>query len=353
MRKILTFLIMFSFIISFSCAARDTEKVYHPKEEILSNITNWCFHSPYCEMEIIGHTYMGKPIPLLKIGNPRGGSVMIDGSMHGSEDSGTEIIFKFTHWLLFSNDTRAQRILERNYALFIPIVNIDSTGRYNMRRENDDGTPVPFGVDLNRNFKTGWGESGSYDPLYDWPSAYLGSAPLSEPESQAVYNTLQKYLPQIYLNMHHGWDEWYSYAKLTETEEKVIHLYDVICDKEGITDRYTIRQGQIGGMAKADAEKFGSSAWICEVVHADDLSESYDDFINKYYPKNFPMFLAMFQAVELNQTTKMQNEAKPLRDTKISKTKPINPTHINAVSIIILIIVLAGGSAIGLQLVKR
>lgn len=56
------------------------------------------------------------------------------------------------------------------------------------------------GVDLNRNFPTGFG----YDATIVLPSysEYAGTAPLSEPESSALASVTQKYSPSFIINYH-------------------------------------------------------------------------------------------------------------------------------------------------------
>jgi carboxypeptidase T len=94
---------------------------------------------------------------------------------------------------LLKNRTTAQigNLLENRDIWIIPMVNPDgaeydiATGSYRMwrknRRNNGGGT---FGVDLNRNYGYGWGTGGSSNnPSSD---TYMGTAPFSEPETQAI-----------------------------------------------------------------------------------------------------------------------------------------------------------------------
>jgi hypothetical protein len=99
-----------------------------------------------------------------------------------------------------------------NRALWIvPVTNPDgyrytwSTNRLwrKNRRNNGNGT---FGVDLNRNWATGWGGSGSSGSTSS--DIYRGPSAFSEPETQAVRNLAQS-LPRI-----GGMIDFHSYSQL-------------------------------------------------------------------------------------------------------------------------------------------
>ena len=76
--------------------------------------------------EVIGHSVQNREILLFKIGNPNGGQVLIDASIHGNEHATTEALYYTLAWLLTSQEQDAQNILNNNYLLLIPIVNIES-----------------------------------------------------------------------------------------------------------------------------------------------------------------------------------------------------------------------------------
>ena len=144
-------------------------------------------HSTYMSYEVIGKSILGNDILLFKIGNPDGGAILFDGRMHGAEDAGTEGGYLFAKWILESGESEADKILRNNYVLIIPIVNVDSYYRSNMRSQYTlaDGTIIYCnGVNLNRNFVSGFGSSGLDDP--NDPYDYRGLYAASEPETQAV-----------------------------------------------------------------------------------------------------------------------------------------------------------------------
>ncbi len=102
-------------------------------------------------------------------------------------------IFKNLLQRYASGEERIVRLLNSRDIYVIPAVNPDglehdvSTGKYlfwrKNRSQNANGT---YGVDLNRNYGYRWGTGGSSkDPNSD---TYMGTAPFSEPETQAVRN---------------------------------------------------------------------------------------------------------------------------------------------------------------------
>jgi len=244
-------------------------------------------HASY---ESIGRTYEGRDIWIFKIGNPNGGRVLWDGCLHGWEDQGSEIEYLIAEWLLESGHETAKRILDRNYILFIPVVNMDSYERQNKNFES-----CSWGIDLNRNFYTGW---ISEEPNnYDYPGSYAGS----EPETQAIRNAFQTYRPDFYVNTHYGGGPWLGYHYLSNSTlvNSVIARINEISDQIGVTP-YTIRSVGSGGLAVSDAHSFGACAWLLETDGGDGCyshtAHSYEDVINIYFPKCLPIFIAMCEA---------------------------------------------------------
>lgn len=119
--------------------------------------------------------------------------VLLMGGIHGDEYASVSVVFK---WL---------RKLDRNHSgLFhwrvVPLLNPDGLLRRKSQRTNARG------VDLNRNF-----------PSLDWkaqtedywvrrtgrsPRRYPGPAPLSEPESQWLYDQIGEFRPTVIVAVH-------------------------------------------------------------------------------------------------------------------------------------------------------
>jgi len=282
---------------------RDKFKNYRSREETLEMYKNLFDRYNNATYEVIGQSLEGRDIWLFKVGNNtvNSGKVMIDGSTHGMEDSGTEICFLFAEWLLESNDSLALDILQNNLLLLIPILNMDNYGqaRQNKRRNyllEERLIEVPFGVDLNRNAPSGFGRSGSHNPNnnYEYRGLYAGS----EPETNAYINALDLYQPDIYVNSHTG-NEYLSNINPALKHDmfiKVMDYYDLFRKKNNIEYRYRVLERIRGGMIAHEAWSRNSSAWLVEFVHWDHLPADYVDFREIWYNRAFPFLLAISYA---------------------------------------------------------
>lgn len=241
----------------------------------------------------IGYTVNGFTLKVYKIGNPNGGKVLIDGCIHGKSWAASELLWIYVNWLL-AGSPEATRILERNYTLIVPCINVDVIwyGRPNANR-----------VDLNRNFETNW-ELGNPDPTaYD----YRGPAPLSEPETQAMRSLFERERPRIYLN-HHTWggDYWGGFGTPDQTafNNSVNNLYQELAQQRGVTP-YPYQSGGLGpGYATSDAAVFGgSNSFAIEVFKSGEydvyspppLSELQTYWFNRV----LAVYIAISQAVEI------------------------------------------------------
>ena len=122
--------------------------------------------------------------------------VLVIGAIHGDELSSAAVAF---HWIKLAEQMPAdspQTIAWR----FIPVLNPDGVMVQPPQRVNANG------VDLNRNFPTPnwerdakiyWEKRTSKDPRR-WP----GPKPLSEPESQFLYQQMQSFKPQLIVSIH-------------------------------------------------------------------------------------------------------------------------------------------------------
>ena len=280
--------------------ANRTSSVYTSREQMIAQWKELCdVHPQWASYESIGKSIKGKDIWLFKIGTPSGGRIMYDGQGHGSEDGGTELLFKFCKWLLESNEPLANHILRYNYHLIIPILNVDTTARQNMRRQYvlENGTiNVPYGVDLNRNGIYRWGQSGSVDPNdnYSYSGLYGGS----EPETMAYHNAAGEYRPDIYVNTHNGGEYMMHYSN-DPLEQNIKTLKSQYEQQYNITNPYPANQGGRGGYIAVDVDgSWGASGWLWEVTLWENLTPTLDEWLSLYYPRALPVLLAFAKAVE-------------------------------------------------------
>lgn len=248
---------------------------FHTKTEMNNLFKSLCAsHPTQASYVSIGKSVLEYDIWLFRFGNPNGSAVLWDGQMHGNEDYGSEILLLIAQWL-FSGDSAAQRILENNYILMIPVVNIDVWGRYNAHD-----------VNLNRNFETGWNKGAEHP----------GSSPYSEPETQALRNAFQDYNPDFYVNLHQGANGYFSYysgGNRTLVSEVTNRAKQIASDLGMSPYRVHLMDGT--GFAIGDAYSLANaSSWLAEVdpeyVHTD---VEWQRLVNTMYPKCLAMFIAM------------------------------------------------------------
>jgi hypothetical protein len=264
---------------------------FHPKDVLIGMFKMLCdSHPNVASYESVGRDSGGKDIWLFKIGNPSGGRVMWDGALHGNEDFGSEIIYFLTDWLLNSGDSYASRILQRNYVLFIPSV----LSRWD--RSNYNTAYCSYGVNLNRNFKTGWRLLSC-----DSTEAYSGPEPLSEVEARVLSAVWERFLPYYYVNLHQGSTtrSYYSGAQTSKCTQ-AISLMNSIAAELGITP-WTI--GTIGstGFSIGDAAAiYGAGSFLIELdpswSHND---ETWSRLVNEIFPKSKALFIAQCRICEV------------------------------------------------------
>lgn len=122
--------------------------------------------------------------------------VLVLGGIHGDEMSSTSLVF---HWMQLARTPPADMPHNVQWR-FIPSVNPDGLFAKVPKRVNARG------VDLNRNFPTPhwerdapnyWKQRTRSDPRR-WP----GSKPLSEPESNFVYQQMDSFKPHLIVSIH-------------------------------------------------------------------------------------------------------------------------------------------------------
>jgi len=124
---------------------------------------------------------------------PHAIKILMLGGIHGDEQTASAIVFK---WL---DNIQKNEVTEFHWKI-APVVNPDGLLAVKPRRVNARG------IDLNRNFPTPEWEKEA--PAY-WarvtrkdPRRYPGKVPISEPESRWVYDTIEKYKPDVIISVH-------------------------------------------------------------------------------------------------------------------------------------------------------
>jgi carboxypeptidase T len=172
---------------------------YHSYEELAADLGILQLLYPgLARMFTIGTTLENRKILALKISD----NVALDedepevlflGCHHAREWISVEVPLFLARYLLenYATNDRIRRIVNQSEVWVVPLVNPDGLEytihyyRYwrKNRRLNADGT---YGVDINRNYGYAWGYDNTGSSPEPASEIYRGSAPFSEPETQAV-----------------------------------------------------------------------------------------------------------------------------------------------------------------------
>jgi hypothetical protein len=162
-----------------------------PGDGIRATLSAWSAADTLIHVDSVGASYEGRPMLAVKIGPPDDApgrpNVLFMAAHHAREWISTAIALKLIRWLADS----ARPLVATHDVWVIPVENPDgyqysfTTDRYwrKNRRPNAGGS---VGVDPNRNYPAFWGfdeRGSSAAPLAE---TYRGTAPGSEPETQAV-----------------------------------------------------------------------------------------------------------------------------------------------------------------------
>ncbi len=132
---------------------------------------------------------------------------------HAREPAGMMALMYFMDYLLdrYGSDEEVTYLLNHRALYFVPVVNPDGYvynqqeypnggGQWRKnRRNNGNGW---YGVDLNRNYGYKWGYDDEGSSPYPFSDTYRGSAPFSEPETQAIRDFVQSQHFVLAINYH-------------------------------------------------------------------------------------------------------------------------------------------------------
>ena len=165
----------------------------------------------------VGTTIQGNAIDGMRITGPGDASnrpaIFFNGGQHAREWIGPMTVMYIADQLVtqYDFDPEIHEFVDKVVFYIVPVVNVDGyeytwdTNRLwrKNRRNNGNGT---FGVDLNRNWATGWGGAGSDSSTSS--DIYRGTAPFSEPETTAVRDFMLAH-PDIFYHI-----DFHSYSQL-------------------------------------------------------------------------------------------------------------------------------------------
>jgi len=246
-------------------------------------------------------------IILFKFGNLNGGTIMVDSYLHGNEFYGYQVLKSVFTWLLTSNDPQAQRILQNNNVLVVPVANYRwARTNYNVPSWMTTVDPTKdgnnCGVNLNRNFGPNWPTSLSTSNT----DSYSGTGVNSEPESQALINAWNKYQPRVYWNLHQGSS---PNTMCTARSDQAIQDANTIRSKLSSVQNqlgvsggwsFSVSSSYSNGFSKDGAATRGSAGFLTEVMSGWDATSSKKaDLENgNTFKQVKAMFIAMCQAAD-------------------------------------------------------
>lgn len=194
------------------------------------------------EVKSIGKTLEGRDIMAIKISDnaktdEKEPVVLVNAMHHAREVMTTEISTDMIDYLTSNYGTNAEvtNWVNNTEIWVIPMFNLDGNNKMwtedSMWRKN---TRDNFGVDLNRNYPTGWNTcngSSSYTGAQD----YRGTAPASEPETQAMMDFVASIKPVFNIS-YHSYSEIVIYPfgcrpKRTPTDQAVETIGSEIAKK--------------------------------------------------------------------------------------------------------------------------
>lgn len=329
MQRYTSCILFFVFYIS-PCCVHDSvsgelsrEKgTYRTHDELIEMFRDECERYPEAtSFGVIGKTTLQNDIWAFRIGNPEAPKIIIDGCLHGWEDLGSEISFLWIKWLLESKNPEAKRILENTCWIVIPVVNADTYDRGNMNRSVCSG-----GVDLNRNFLSGW----KYVPACEGPfGTSHGESAGSEKETQVMRAFMNANKPangrkHVYINTHYGGGPWIHYhgtdaGYYSDIRGRLLASWRSvnIILKNVPLERFlpeTARDPAPGG-AGGDAATFGFESFTVEVVQrscqngrkfgpidapcgeGSPVHPSFEEVQNELYPIWEPFYKAISESV--------------------------------------------------------
>jgi carboxypeptidase T len=193
----------------------DINGAYHNYNETNTLLRELAANYPgLAQVTTVGYSIEGRELNVIKISDnvsidEAEPNIFIIGCHHAREWISVEVPLLFAQYLLghYQDNPEVRRAVNGSQVYILPIQNPDglefSIHTYRMWRKNRryNGN-LGWGVDTNRNYGYMWGyddEGSSPDP---YSEVYRGSAPFSEPETQAVRQFLLAHPPAGTISYH-------------------------------------------------------------------------------------------------------------------------------------------------------
>jgi len=197
--------------------------VYHSFDEPITGIRAQlrsinATYSHIAQLKTVGHSIQKRPMLVMRLTNEKikedKPQVLFVGTHHAREWVATEVSMRLIKYLTanYGTDARVTDLLDSVEVWVMPVGNPDGyqytftnerLWRKNLRDNDGDGqVTLADGVDINRNFAAHWGlddEGSSPNPS---SATYRGTAPNSEPETQALVDFIKSQDFKFILSYH-------------------------------------------------------------------------------------------------------------------------------------------------------
>jgi len=267
MRIVLVALISLFFLFSLTSRVYAAPTTWEAKATLLASWKTLVDSYPgNASYEVIGRTELGADIWAFSVGN--GSShVVMDGTIHGMEYFTAHSLYFVAEWLLTNGTAESEACLNNLTVVFVPHLNWDLAGPPYVAppagRKNSNG------VDLNRNFVTGWGLAGSSDPASEY---YRGPSAASESETQTIRALVNDVDAVAWFNWHDFGGYELNNGSLFYTNnvasqhtancEAFLDEYEAVSSARGVSEFYTFSASK-GGYARDDGYSLSGGVAFC------------------------------------------------------------------------------------------
>lgn len=234
-----------------------TETMY-TYDEMVDDIAHLVARYPdLCRTETLGTSRLGRAIPLVVLGNPDAGrNIFVQSTIHAREYIASQTVMAMVERYCQSYESGSygglsfKRMLDSTCFYIVPMANPDGvqiaqTGSEGiasatLRKLIDASDHTAWkanaaGVDLNRNFPSGWmntDDASSSEVTSAASEGYPGPSPLSEPETRALAELAQAREYCCYLSYHQAGNLIYydEAGNTTENSEASTRLAQAVHD---------------------------------------------------------------------------------------------------------------------------
>jgi hypothetical protein len=228
---------------------RESQEPYLTPTQVVESLAQLAQTYPsFTELKTIGMTRRGRPIQAIVISaqpeNRQQPTLLFNAMHHARELMTTEVIMHMAQTLLqnYGRDPEITRWMDSSRLILVPQVNPDGNqlvhdGQSMWRKNAWESDGRTYGVDINRNYPTLWGECNGSSPSKTSDS-FRGPAAASEPETNAMMKLVLSEKPIANIS-YHSFSEMILYPFGCRAEENPsIDLFKSIATdmKENVID---------------------------------------------------------------------------------------------------------------------